>query len=83
MGSAADSAAVAAALAKLTKAQREAVLSARWIHPGGQASICLVDFTDPWTAPVAQFFTMTRDRLTPFGLAVRQAIIEQENSRGS
>jgi hypothetical protein len=62
-----------AALAKsLTEAQRAAMLSARWIHPGGQDPICLVEFSDPWTAPVAQFFTLTVDRLTPLGLAVRQ-----------
>jgi hypothetical protein len=61
----------------LSEAQRQAMLSARWIHPGGQDPICLVDFTGPWTAPVAQFFTVTTDRLTPLGLSARQ-ILEQE-----
>lgn len=55
----------------LTEAQRAAILDASWIHPGGQEPICLVRFTDPWTEPVAQFFTMQFDRLTPLGLAVR------------
>ena len=60
----------------LTEAQREAMLNPEWVHPGGQAPICLVQFTDPWTAPVAEFFTMHRDRLTPLGLAVRNHLKE-------
>lgn len=78
-----DPATVAAITDGLTKAQREAMLSAQWIHPGGQDSVCLVvvDFTDPWTAPVAQFFTLTKDRLTPLGLAVKRHLEGTDNAR--
>jgi hypothetical protein len=62
--------------AGLTEAQRRAMLSAHWIYPGGQPAICVVAFTDPWPAPVAQFFTLATDRLTPLGLAVK-AILER------
>ena len=57
---------------KLTKAQREAILDARWIHPGGMNPIALVKFTDAWPQGIAQFFTMGQDRLTDLGLAVRR-----------
>lgn len=64
---------------KLTDAQRQAMLSPRWIHPGGMDPICLVDFTDVWPEGVAQFFTMTVDRLTPLGQQVR-AILSEPSS---
>lgn len=64
---------------KLTEAQRRAMLDASWIHPGGQEPICLVRFTDPWTEPVAQFFTMHSDRLTDLGKQVRTYL---ESRRG-
>ena len=57
----------------LSPAQREAILNARWIG-SGETQMCLVDFTDPWPAPVAQFLTLRTDRLTPLGLAVREAL---------
>lgn len=63
----------------LSEAQREAMLSAHWLHPGGQDPICVVAFTDPWTAPVAQFFTLKSDRLNSHGLAVRRALLEQSD----
>jgi len=61
----------------LSARQKEALLSARWIHQGGVPPIALVDFTDPWPAPIAQFFTMKQDRLNDIGLAVR-AILQEE-----
>lgn len=54
----------------LTKAQREAILGARWIHPGGQDAIALVDFTGPWPEGIAQFFILKVDRLTPLGCSL-------------
>lgn len=56
----------------LTEAQREAILNACTTHSnvGGEPFVT-VDFTDPWTAPVARFLTLRTDRLTPLGLAVR------------
>lgn len=62
--------------ASLSEAQKRALLNPTWIHPGGMDPICLVDFTDPWPEGFAQFFTMTRDRLTPLGLSVH-AILEE------
>lgn len=58
----------------LTWAQREALLGARWFHPGGQEPMCLVPFTDGWPEGVARFFSLKTDRLTPLGLAVRAAL---------
>lgn len=63
--------------AGLSERQRQAILHARWIGSGLQ-QMCVVDFTDPWAAPVAQFLTLRTDRLTPLGLAVRAAIIKGE-----
>lgn len=66
-----------AAIAKgLTKAQREALAGATWIHPGGMDPICLVKFTDAWPQGLAQFVTMRTDRLTPLGLSVRAYLME-------
>jgi hypothetical protein len=56
---------------RLTDAQRKAILDASWIYPGGQEPICIVQYTEPWAEPVAQFFTLRSDRLTPLGLQVR------------
>jgi hypothetical protein len=64
-------------IAGLSAAQREAIIHARWIHPGGQRPIALVKLEAPWPQGVAQFFTMTTDSLTPLGLAVRSALIER------
>ena len=58
----------------LTEAQKEALLAARWIHPGGQEPMCLAPFTDVWPAGVATFFSLHTDRLTPLGLKVRAAL---------
>lgn len=63
--------------AGLSEAQRAALRNACMTHPnvGGEPFVT-VDFTDPWTAPVAQFLTVTTDRLTPLGLQVRQYLME-------
>ena len=64
---------------KLTKAQREAVVDGRWIHPGGMDPIYLVDFNGfPWPQGVAEFFAFRTDRLTPLGMEVR-AYLEQNS----
>lgn len=55
---------------QLTPRQREAILSARWIG-SGVTQKCLVDYTDPWTIPVAHFFTLRTDCLNDLGLQVR------------
>ena len=55
-----------AAVAELTERQKQAILGARWA-----GSLCLVDYTEPWTVPVAEFLTLKTDRLNALGLAVR------------
>lgn len=60
----------------LSAKQRDAILSAHWLYPGGQEPIAVVDFTDPWPKGVAQFFTLREDRLTPLGLALRARLME-------
>lgn len=68
--------------AGLTEAQRRAMMSLRWINPGGHSPIALVDFTSPWMVEgVAQFFTMTTDRLTPLGLELARHLLDQEKNR--
>lgn len=61
----------------LTEAQRTAILSAVDLMSNhGGYPFFRVRFTDHWTAPVAQFLTLTTDRLTPLGLAVRDYLKE-------
>lgn len=69
---------IAEVAGKLTEAQRRAMLGAWWIHPGGMDPICLVQFTEPWVDPVAQFFTLHVDRLTPLGQQVRAHLEESK-----
>lgn len=69
---------VALVAGKLTRAQREAILAARQ-HGDGETSFMAVAFTDPWSAPVAEFFTLTTDRLTPLGLAVRKHLLKGQS----
>lgn len=76
-----DKADVAKIASGLTERQRQAMLGAHWIHPGGQDPICLVDYTEPWTQPVAQVFTLASDRLTLLGQSVRQYLMEKEGER--
>lgn len=63
--------------AKLSHEQRQAIIASRWIHPGGQEPMCLVDFVPVWPEGVAQFFSFRTDRLTPLGQQV--AAILKEN----
>ena len=74
-----DEAKIAIIAGSLSEAQRKALLSAWWIHPGGMDPIALVDFTDAWPEGLAQFCTMCTDRLTPLGLAVK-AYLEAKGS---
>lgn len=61
------------AAAALTDRQRKAIIGATDIMSNhGGYPFYTVEFTDPWTEPVAQFLTLRADRLTPLGLAVRQ-----------
>lgn len=64
----------------LSEAQREALVGACMTHPnvGGEPFVT-VKFTDPWPEGVAQFLTITTDKLTKTGLAVRQHIIERQS----
>lgn len=55
----------------LSEAQRDAIINAHWLHPGGQDPIAVVKPVPPWPEGIAQFFTISSDRLTPLGLAVR------------
>lgn len=59
--------------AGLTKAQREAILSASdMMSNHGAYPFFTVNVTgEPWPQGVAQFLTLRSDRLTPLGLAVR------------
>lgn len=64
---------------KMTDAQREAFIDARWIHAGGQEPIALVDFNGvPWPQGVCEFFAFRRDKLTPLGIAIRQYLLEKQ-----
>lgn len=67
---------IAALAGRLSKAQRAAIRNACTTHPnvGGEPFVT-VDFTDPWTVPVAQFLTRETDRLTPLGLRIRDHLI--------
>lgn len=66
-------------VAALTDRQRAAILGARYLFSShGGYPFFAVDYTDPWTVPVAQFLTLTTDRLTPLGLAVRAYLKEQQ-----
>ena len=80
-----EEARVAEVAAKLTKAQRAAIIGARDLMSshGGYAFLSVE--TQPgqtWPQGVAQFLTLTSDRLTPLGLAVRQHLIQQEAEDG-
>lgn len=70
-----------AVIARLTKEQKEALLAAEW-RGSGDTILMTVRFTDPWTVPVAEFFTMTHDRLTPLGLAVRERLSRLSTGEG-
>ena len=64
----------------LTEAQRELILNARdQMSSYGGYPFFTVDFQsgEPWPEGVAQFLTLTRDRLTPLGLAVRNHLSER------
>lgn len=63
--------------AALSEAQRRAVIDGRWLG-SGVTQMFVVDFTEPWPAPIAQFLTLGTDRLNDLGLAVR-AILERTN----
>lgn len=71
---------VASIAAGLSEAQRRAILDAsEMMSNHGGYPFFTVEFTEPWTAPVAQFLTLRSDRLTPLGIRVRQFL---EISRG-
>lgn len=57
----------------LSKAQRDAFLNAHDMmsNHGGYAFMTVKCTDEPWPEGVAQFLTLSRDRLTPLGLAVR------------
>lgn len=64
--------------AKLTPDQRKAIVEATDVMSShGGYPFLTVRFTDPWPAPVAQFLTLRKDRLTPLGLAVRAHLLEE------
>ncbi len=65
------------ALAALTERQREAIIAARLV-----GSLMLVDYTDPWTVPVAEFYTLRTDRLNGLGLRIR-AHLTQNPAQGA
>lgn len=58
---------------RLTKAQREAVLSATDVmsNHGGYPFLTVRHTGEPWPMGMAEFLTLKTDRLTPLGLAVR------------
>ncbi len=56
--------------------QRRAIIGATDLMSShGGFPFFVVDFTQPWNAPVAQFLTLKSDRLTPLGLAVREVLM--------
>ena len=66
-------------VAGLTKAQREAVLDASDMMSshGGYPFLTVRHTGEPWPQHVAQFLTLTTDRLTETGLAVRAYLMEK------
>jgi hypothetical protein len=69
---------IAEIAAGLTENQRRAILSARWIG-SSLSQMCLVDYTDPWAAPIAVFLTLRTDRLNSTGLAVRDHLLKEQD----
>lgn len=65
----------------LTKAQREAVLSAKDMmsHHGGYPYFTVRHTGEPWPFGIAQFLTLKTDRLTPLGLALRNHLKGQND----
>ena len=59
----------------LTERQRLSIINARWIGQG-VVSMCVVDYTEPWTEPVATFLTLGSDQLNDLGLAVREHLLK-------
>ena len=55
----------------LSEARLDAVIDVHWLHPGGQDPIAVVKLVPPWPEGISQFFTISSDRLTPLGLALR------------
>lgn len=68
--------------AGLTDRQKEAIIGACTTHSdvGGEPFVT-VDYTDPWTAPIAQFLSLRTDRLNKLGLAVRSILTAQGESK--
>lgn len=66
----------------LPEEQRRAIIGATDLMSNhGGFPFFVVDFTLPWTAPVAQFLTLKSDRLTPLGIAVRAALLKDPNAQ--
>ncbi len=70
------------AIVRLSEQQKQAIINARWIHSGGQDPIAIVDLVAPWPEGIAQFFTLTQDRLTPLGVAVRAQLLVHLTEQG-
>ena len=68
---------IARIVAGLTKAQREALLSATdaMSSHGGYPFFTVRHTGEPWPQGIAQFLTRSIDRLTPLGLAVRARLV--------
>jgi hypothetical protein len=70
--------------ARLTKAQREAMLSARDLmsnHGGYPFFSVECQPGETWPQGIAQFLTLTSDRLTPLGLALRAHLQPKDPAR--
>lgn len=65
----------------LTKAQREAIMSARDImsHHGGYPYFTVRNTGEMWPCGIAQFLTLKTDRLTPLGIALRNHLKGQND----
>lgn len=75
-----EAGAVADVAAKLTEAQKQAVLNPFW-HGSGCTQFALVDCLETKLGPpMVHMFTFRWDRLTEFGLAVRQHLTENDRS---
>jgi hypothetical protein len=75
---------IAGVAASLSKAQREAILSAQDImsNHGGYPFLAATVTSDPWPAGIAEFLTLKSDRLTPLGLQVR-AYLQMEKEQAT
>jgi hypothetical protein len=82
MNSAPDPARVGEIADGLSEAQRKALIGARDLMSshGGYAFLSVeCQPGETWPQGLTQFLTLTSDRLTPLGLAVRNHIIEARN----